>query len=93
MKNLFESMTEAVAYVQILASPLLVGLVISSIIYFPNPGLTRFIIGIFIIAAALVVGIFLANKAWKGKGTVRTISRLNASPELDDLRCRKNQIK
>lgn len=89
MFKIFEYITEAVGWLQIVASPLLIGLGIGAVVYFPNPTTTRLIIGISIAALGLIVGILWATKIWKTKeGTIWFLSRIMATPELD-----KNETK
>ena len=84
MNKFFELITESIGWLQIAASPLLIGLAIGALIYFPNPGTATFIMGIILAVLGLVVGIRWANKAWKGKGTIWLTSRVIATPELDE---------
>jgi hypothetical protein len=79
----FEFLTEAVGWLQIVASPFLLGLILGAIIYFTNPNTMRLIIGIVVALAGLLSGILLANKQWKGNGTISFMSRIMATPELD----------
>lgn len=75
--------TQYIAWLQIVASPLIIGLIIGGIIYYSNPSTTRLIIGIIVSLAGLIVGIKWATKKWKGKGTLEFMSRTMATPELD----------
>lgn len=84
-KGFFDYVFEIIGWLQIVASPLLLGLIIGAIIYFPNPGTLRLVTGIFVATLGLIIGIVLATKAWKGKGTMHLVSRGMASPELDNL--------
>lgn len=79
----FEFLTEAIGWLQIIASPFLIGLVTGAIIYFTNPGTLRLCIGIVVATAGLVTGVVWATKQWKGKGTIWFLSRIMATPELD----------
>ena len=76
---------EIIGWLQIVVSPLLLGLLIGAWIYFSDPGTGRLIAGITVAALGLVIGIILATKAWKGKGTIDFVSREMATPELDNL--------
>lgn len=80
----FEKITEIIVWIQIVASPTLICFAIGAIIYFMNPGDTNLIIAICLILLGLVGGIVYANRIWKTKGTVWFISRVSASPELDN---------
>lgn len=79
----FEFITEGIGWLQIAASPLLIGLVIGATIYLTDPNTTRLIIGITVATAGLVIGMIWATKQWKGKGTLWFMSRIMATPELD----------
>lgn len=83
--GVFEFITEAIGWLEIVASPLLIGLVIGAIIYFTNPNTTRLIIGIVAAIAGLIVGVIWATKQWKGKETIWFMSRIMATPELDNI--------
>ncbi len=83
--KVFEFITELTGWLQIVASPLLIGLVIGAVIYFPNPSTTRLALGIIVSTIGLVVGIIWATKKWKGKGTNWFLSRIMVSPELDKV--------
>lgn len=82
---MFELFTEVMGWLQIVASPLLIGLAIGAVIYFSDPTSIRLVIGVVITTIGLVIGIIWANKQWKGKGTIWFMSRIMATPELDDL--------
>ncbi|MBL0288993.1 MAG: hypothetical protein IPQ19_16835 [Bacteroidetes bacterium] len=84
MHKILDYLTKVIGWLQIVASPLLFGLGIGAIIFFPNPTTTRLIIGISIATLGLVMGIFLATKIWKTKeGTIGFMSKILATPELD----------
>ena len=83
--KVFENITEVIGWLQIVASPTLISIGIGAFIYFRNPNSTNLIIAICICVVGIVGGIFYANKIWKTKGTVWFMSRVNASPELDNL--------
>ena len=87
--KVFEYIAEIIVWIQIVISPTLICFAIGAIIYFMNPGETNLIIAICIILFGLVGGIVFANRIWKTKGTVRFISRVTASPELDNESCEK----
>ena len=81
--RVFEFFTETIGWLQIVVSPLLIGLVIGGLIYFTDPNTTRLMIGIIVALAGLIIGIIWATKQWKGKGTIWFMSRIIATPELD----------
>ena len=68
---------------QILASPLLAGIVVGCLVYLAQPNPVGMMIGVASAIIGLVVGIVWATKTWKKKGTVRFMSRVIATPELD----------
>lgn len=81
--RVFELITEVIGWLQIAASPLLIGLVSGAIIYLTDPSLTRLIAGIAVATAGMIAGIVWANKQWRGKGTIWFMSRIMATPDLD----------
>lgn len=84
MTKFFEKITELIGWLQIAASPFLVGLIIGAIVYFSNQTSRNLIIGIGIGLIGLVIGIILANRVYKSKkGTVWFLSRTIATPEPD----------
>ena len=84
-KPFFETFTEIIGWLQIVASPLFVGVIIGGLIYLSNPTNLRLLIGISIAIIGLLVGIIWATRIWKKSGTVNFVSRISASPELDNL--------
>lgn len=83
--NFFDYVFEVIGWLQIVISPLLLGLIIGAVIYFSNPGTIRLIFGIAVAALGLITGIIIATRAWKKKGTMHLVSRVMATPELDNL--------
>jgi hypothetical protein len=81
----FDYLTEIVGWLQIVASPLLFGLLIAAYIYFSNPTTLRLIIAIGVALLGLIAGIILATRIWKKQGTMNFVSRISATPELDNL--------
>ena len=82
-KSLFELFTEIAGWLQIVASPFLIGLVVGAFVYFPKPGTARFIIAISIATTGLCIGIVWANRIWRKRGTIHFMSGIMATPELD----------
>jgi hypothetical protein len=85
MHRVFEYIIEIIGWLQIVASPLLIGLGITAFIYFPNPTETRLIISIIVAVLGLLIGIVWANRIWKTKGTMWFVSQISATPDLDNL--------
>jgi hypothetical protein len=83
MRTKFEWIMEAIGWLQIVASPLLVGMLIGAVVYFPDPSPTRFVIGASIVVLGLVIGILWATRIWRTKGTIWFVSRVSATPDLD----------
>lgn len=81
----FDYLAELIGWLQIVVSPLIAGLAIAALVYFPNPTGTRLVVAVLVIAIGLIIGIVFASRVWKKKGTIHFISRINASPELDDV--------
>jgi hypothetical protein len=91
--KIFEFITELIGWLQIVASPLLIGGIIGAIIYFSRPSTTRLVIGIIVTTVGLVLGVIWATKKWKRKGTIFFLSRIMATPELDNPRKEINKSK
>ena len=86
-KSVFEFIIEILGWVQIVASPVLIGLAISFIViinWTESEG--AMIVAIFIPVLGLFIGIIWATHVWKRKGTIEYVSRLSATPELDNLK-------
>ena len=81
----FDYLFEVIGWLQIVFSLLILGLIVGLIIYFSNPGTFRLLLGIAVTLAGLIAGIVIADKAWKNKGTIDLVSRVSATPELDNL--------
>ena len=82
--NFFELATEIFGWLQIFASPFLIALAVGFIIYLSMPGKLGIIIAILVAVLGLIIGIIWATKTWKKKGTVNFMSRVSATPELDN---------
>ncbi len=85
MFKVVEFIIEVLGWLQIVAGPLFIGLVIGAIVYFPDPTTKKLITGICITAFGLVFGIYIAIRAWKKGGTIKFLSRISATPELDNF--------
>ena len=90
MNKIFEIITEIVGWIQIVLSPTLIGIAFGFVIYLNFPNLTGTIIGILIAVIGLIFGIVLATKKFKTTGTIDFLSRISATPELDNAE--KSQI-
>jgi len=84
MSKRFEKLTEIIGWIQIMLSPTLFCVLIGAFIYFSNPTTTRLVIALVIALFGLIVGILYATHIWKTKGTIWFVSRVSATPELDE---------
>lgn len=84
-RSTFETLTEIVGWLQIFASPFLIGLFIGALIYIARPNILTLTIGIVVAITGLTLGIIWATKIWKKKGTIDFISGTMATPELDHV--------
>ena len=85
MTKILEFITELIGWFQIVLSPFLIGLVIGAIIYFNKQDMIGLFIGIAVVALGLIIGIVMATKIWRKKGTMEFLSRVDATPDLDNL--------
>ena len=81
---ILESMTEVVGWLQIVASISVLGGIFGGIIYLIIPNTIGFILGVIVASIGIVFSMFYATKIWKKRGTVNFISRISATPELDE---------
>ena len=83
--KILEWLTSFIAWLQIVFSPLFFGVVLGLMVYGIYPTTTGLVLGIALAVLGLTVGIIFATRVWKKRGTVDFISRVSASPELDNL--------
>lgn len=83
-KNFLEITIEITGWLRIMLSPFLIGLVVGGAVYFGYDTLTARAIGIIIAVLGLTIGIVWANRQWKKTGTIAFLSRIEATPELED---------
>jgi hypothetical protein len=80
----FENLSELFGWLQIAVTFLAIGsgfgLVAACII----GGIAGIIGGTVAGSIIFLIGVYIATKAYKGKGTIHVVSRTMASPELDD---------
>lgn len=79
----FHYLTEIIGWLQIIAGPVLVGLLIGALVYYNHQNTRGLIGGITIAIAGLIAGIVLGIYIWRKYGTVNFLSRLSATRELD----------
>lgn len=83
MTSLLRFFTEGIAWLMIVASPLLIGAGLGVFLYAQFPGTPMLVTAIVLAATGLGFGFWWATRIWKRRGTVDFISRVVASPELD----------
>lgn len=85
--NIFEKSTEVIGGFQIFLSPLLIGILIAALVYFPNPNSFTLIIALTIIILGIIIGLILALKIYKSKeGTIHFISKTTSTPEIEETK-------
>ena len=87
----FELFTEIIGWIKIALSPTLLGIFLGFITYYYLPNLMGLILWILISISGLIIGIIWATKKFKTTGTVHFLSRVMATPELDDLKNPKEE--
>lgn len=84
-RNTFEETTEIIGWLQIFLSPVIISLIVSIVIYAAFDSVLSQILSILIFIIGITIGIKLANRIYKSKeGTMHFVSRVSASPELDE---------
>lgn len=85
MFRFFESFTQFIGWLQIVASPSLIGVAVGAAVYFSHTTVTRLVLGIVIAVVGTIIGCVWATRVMKSRnGTVWFMSRITATPELDD---------
>jgi len=88
----FEKLTELAGSFKIFLSPFLAGLIVAAIVYLINPVKLNLYIATAIIFLSILIGFLWARKIYRSKnGSIYFISRVDASPELDDLNNKENK--
>lgn len=83
--NPFERITSLFAWVQIMVSPSLIGVVSGGFLALYFKSTWGWIAGGILAIAGILIGIAFAEKARKGKGTVDFVARIRRNPELDEM--------
>jgi len=86
MFKIIQKFTSILAWLQIAISPILIGIIIGLVLYSYLGGVIGLILSLIIVIAGFVSGIIWAEKTRKKKGTVEYLSRVMATPELDEKR-------
>ncbi len=82
--RILEIFVEILSWLRIMVSPLIIGVGVGFLVYDNNPNNTGMSIGIIISLISLLVGIIGATKVWRKTGTSNFMSRINATPELNN---------
>ena len=90
MHKFFEIITEIVGWIQIVLSPTLLGIGFGFGIYYYFPNQNGMIFGIIVSIIGLVFGLIWATKKLKTTGTIHFLSRISATPELDNVEKTEN---
>ena len=77
--------TSIIGWLQIVASPLLIGIIMGFIAYYNITGLTGLVLAVVISAAGLIIGIIWVCRVWRKRGTVEYMSVVSSSPDFDKL--------
>ena len=86
MMKIFEIITEIMGWIRIALSPTLIGIVFGLILYDYFQNLAGIIAGCFIAFIGILIGINWATNKFKTTGTIHFLSRIDASPDLDNLK-------
>ena len=89
MMTMIKSFIEAIAWLKIALAPIIASIIIAGFMYIYSQNITGLLLAIFIIIAGIVAGITWAQRVRKKYGLVDFISKVNASPELDNKEQRK----
>ncbi|MDP2175637.1 MAG: hypothetical protein Q8K70_06960 [Bacteroidota bacterium] len=83
MIKLLKFITEAIGWLQIATSPMLIGIFFGALVYYSNPSKTNLIIGISVAILGLIFGMLWAIRISKTNGSIEFMSKIIATPELD----------
>ena len=78
-------MIEVLCWLRIVASPTIMGGVAGFVLWKGVGGTSGILIGGFVVLCGLILGIMWATRIWKKQGTSTFMSRVNTSPDLDNL--------
>lgn len=79
-----EYTTKVIAWLQIAASPIVIGLIAGALIYLYNRNVYGLTIGITVAVLGIIIGALWATRVWKKTGTVEHMGRLLHMPELHE---------
>jgi hypothetical protein len=90
MHKTFEIITEIIGWIQIVLSPTLLGIGFGFGIYYYYPNQNGMIFGITVAVVGFIIGLIWATKKFKTTGTIHFLSRISATPELDNVEKTEN---
>ena len=82
--KILEAVPKIITWLQIALAPLLVGGIIGFFFYASYPKRIGLPLAVLTIIIGLIQGILLARRIEKKRGVVEFMSRVNATPELDN---------
>ena len=85
MIQLIENIIEIAGWIRIFLSPTLIGAFVGVITFSTNQNIYGLIIAIVIFIAGIVIGIKWATNVWRKLSTEEYLSRVSATPDLDNL--------
>jgi hypothetical protein len=75
---------EILNWLRIALSPTLIGGILGGIVYLNFPNSVGLAIGVGILFTGILAGVTWATNVWKKKGTSYFMSRIHASPDIDE---------
>ena len=84
MIQLIENIIEIAGWIRIFLSPTLIGAFVGVIIFSTYQNIYGLIIAIVIFIAGIVIGIKWAINVWRKSSTEKYLSRVSATPDLDN---------
>ncbi|MBW7844262.1 MAG: hypothetical protein H3C45_01185 [Bacteroidia bacterium] len=75
---------ESLAFLRIVASPTLIGLILGWLIRLAYPGNTGTIMGYSVSVLGFIIGIIWGVRVWRKQSTVTYMAKIMATPELDN---------
>jgi|GEM_PF-714815 len=89
--SFFDRLSESIGWIGIVLSPLIVFAVIALCVYIASPTAAGGLVAIMITVVGLILGVLLASNVAAKTGTVHLLSRVSATPELDNLQSIYNE--
>ena len=84
MLSFFEKIVELMSMVQVALSPILIFTIIAIVCYFGIEQPYGFFVGILVMIAGIVLGVWYAIYIHKKRGATEFLSLIRSSPELDE---------